>query len=723
MQWMIEALGLTKRFPVNSSWKTLSGRSNNTGTLAVNKVDLFVGKGELFGLVGPNGAGKTTLIKMLTTLIVPSSGSARIAGFDVRDERNVKRAIALATSDERSFYWRLTGRQNLEFFSGLQNVPARIANERIDEVLSQVGLRHVAEERFHVYSTGMRQRLAIARALLTEPRVIFMDEPTKGLDPLAAGQIHKLVKEHLVDELGITVFLTSHNLPEIEKLCHRIAVMVNGTIQGYGTMLDLRRMIGSIEKYRVEVGDLEQSVALTIAENDPKIHLASAVDNYSCFEFDNDHADDRLSNLICAIQRNEGKIKTVTCAPVSLDAVFERLALRSDIPGPLEWPVNGCSMAAGAQPQNLSCVPPDATQRVNTNPPCPPLEKEGKVSPLGKGGNTSHSWKVGNASPLGQREKAGSSGNGTVLQFAELAEALVNQDLVDEATGAESRESKHRLPRLREWIVSRARTAAAIVKRDARSEFSYRFSVFMQLLEIFLTVTGLFFLSRLIGQNAINQYLAPYGGNYFSFAIIGVAFYSYFNIGFTRYAAQLGEAQTTGTLEAMLSTPAGLSTIVLGSSLWAFMVATLRVIIILVSSALLLDSGVGGGNYPLAFLILILSIGSATGFGLIAASFILVLKRGDPISWLFRSASWLLGGVVFPVAVLPPWIQKPAQLLPTTHALRAMRLALLQGKSITDVVPEIVALCLFCFILFPLSLRMLDYSVQRAKRDGSLTHY
>jgi ABC-2 type transport system permease protein len=424
--------------------------------------------------------------------------------------------------------------------------------------------------------------------------------------------------------------------------------MSNGRIQGCGTMGDLRGMVGSIEKYRVEVRGLEQSAALKIAEKDPKIHLAAAAEDHCCFEFDNDLADERLSNLICAVQEGHGKIRTVTCDPLSLDIVFERLATRPDKIEPTELPVQDRSNAAGAEQ-------------------IPSTERQAPV--------------------------------------------------------LETRSPDTRWCRFRKWIVSESRTACALVKRDIIAEFSYRFSLLMQLMEIILTVAGLFFLSRLIGHDTINRYLAPYGGNYFAFAIIGVAFYNYFSIGFTRYAAQLRDAQTTGTLEAMLSTPAGLSTIVLGSSLWAFIMATLRVVLILVAGAFLLDMGIVEGNYPLAVLILLMSIASATGFGLVAASFIVVLKRGDPISWLFRSASWLLGGVIFPVTVLPLWIQKLAQLIPTTPALRAMRLALLQGKPLTGVIPEIASLSLFCLILLPISLRVLNYSVQRAKREGSLTHY
>ena len=176
--------------------------------------------------MGPNGAGtKTTLIKLLTTLIIPSSGSIRIAEFDIQEEAKVKRAIGGATSDERSFYWRLTGRQNVKFFASLYNMPARKASLRINEVLSQIGLQQVADRRFQTYSTGMRQRLAIARALLPESRIIFMDEPTKGLDPSGTRLFYDFIREHLINDLGITIFLSSHNLTEVEKVCDRIAIM------------------------------------------------------------------------------------------------------------------------------------------------------------------------------------------------------------------------------------------------------------------------------------------------------------------------------------------------------------------------------------------------------------------------------------------------------------------------------------------------------------------
>jgi ABC-type multidrug transport system ATPase subunit/ABC-type multidrug transport system permease subunit len=647
LQWAIEARDLTKRYPVESGWRDLLGK-HKTGVCAVDSVNLRVKAGELFGLVGPNGAGKTTLIKMLTTLVLPTSGQITIAGYDIRQEEKVKKAIGLATSDERSFYWRLTGRQNLQFFARLHNITADRADANIEKALSQVGLSDVGDKRFHTYSTGMRQRLAIARALLTEPKVVFMDEPTKGLDPLAANNLHQLIREQLIDEFGITVFLTSHHLTEVEKICDRIAVMSQGKIRACGSMAELRKTLGPVEKYRVTGEELNQNAAASIRALDPELEIATEEDRLH-IDFDKDSADERLMNVIARIQEERGKIKAVACTPVSLDIVFQHLTQKD----------------APAFPGTPSFDEAEAVE-----PRVPPQEEQAAVT----------------------------AGEPPALPASNP-------------------------PNLSQCVLAKARVAKALLIRDMLSETSYRFSFFMQIVEIFLTVTALYFLSRIVGQDSIERYLAPYGGNYFTFAIIGVAFYGYFNVGFSIFANQLRDAQMSGTLEAMLSTPAGLSMIVLGSSLWKFIMTTVRVLMILLSGALLMGGGMGSGSMLLVFVIMLMTVISASSFGIIAACFIIVVKKGDPISWIFKSASWLMGGVVFPVAVLPAWMQKLALLLPTTHALQAMRMVMLKGKGLGEIAPEIISLALFCFVLLPISLRTLRYAVRRAKREGSLTHY
>jgi ABC-2 type transport system ATP-binding protein len=199
---------------------------------AVDGVDLQVRPGELFGLLGPNGAGKTTLIKILCTLIAPTAGSARVAGYPLDHELPIKRAVGLVVSDERSFYWRLSVRNNLEFFAAMVDLSGEEAQTRVDQVLAAVELTGVAGRRFSDLSSGMRQRLAIARSLLHRPRLLFLDEPTRSLDPVAATHLHALIRQLIAE--GVTIVLTTHNLVEARSLCDRIAVMHRGKIRACG---------------------------------------------------------------------------------------------------------------------------------------------------------------------------------------------------------------------------------------------------------------------------------------------------------------------------------------------------------------------------------------------------------------------------------------------------------------------------------------------------------
>ncbi|MEJ2265934.1 MAG: ABC transporter permease, partial [Anaerolineales bacterium] len=194
-------------------------------------------------------------------------------------------------------------------------------------------------------------------------------------------------------------------------------------------------------------------------------------------------------------------------------------------------------------------------------------------------------------------------------------------------------------------------------------------------------------------------YLEAYGGDYFAFVLIGIAFAGYFGVGLSSFSSSLRQAQTTGTLEAMLTTPTALSTIILSSSLWSYLLTTLRVLVYLLIGDLFLKVNLGGGNYLGALIVLILTIISFSSLGIIAASFIMVLKRGDPITWLFNATSSFLGGIYYPVTILPGWLQFFSYLLPVTYALRAMRLALLQGASTATILSDILVLAVFSAIL------------------------
>ncbi|PKO23423.1 MAG: multidrug ABC transporter ATP-binding protein [Chloroflexi bacterium HGW-Chloroflexi-1] len=219
--------------------------------LAVDGVSFEVNQGELFGMLGPNGAGKTTTIKILTTLLLPTAGRALVMGHDIsRESQAVRRQINVIYGGERGLYRRLTGQQNLLYTADLYGVEPPIAQKRVAELLELVGLDKRADERVENYSRGMAQRLHIARGLINDPSVIFMDEPTIGLDPEAAHFIRQRIK--WLTGQGKTVFLTTHDLWEADQLCDRIAILKKGKIIALDTPRELRRLVGDVQVVEVE---------------------------------------------------------------------------------------------------------------------------------------------------------------------------------------------------------------------------------------------------------------------------------------------------------------------------------------------------------------------------------------------------------------------------------------------------------------------------------------
>lgn len=226
----------TKRKQGSSIFSRLTFRSREKVN-AVDSINLHIKKGEIFGLIGPNGAGKTTFVKLLSTLILPDSGHATINGHDVvKKDALVRSQIGVLPGEfSRSLYWRLTGRQNLKFFSELYNIRD---DTRIDYLINFFGLKPWEDELLMRYSTGMKHKLALARALLNDPPVLLLDEPTTGIDPKASYEIKTLVKEEFSDK---TVLWTSHNLYEIEEICDRIAMINKGQIVFVGNPEDIKR--------------------------------------------------------------------------------------------------------------------------------------------------------------------------------------------------------------------------------------------------------------------------------------------------------------------------------------------------------------------------------------------------------------------------------------------------------------------------------------------------
>jgi ABC-2 type transport system permease protein len=262
----------------------------------------------------------------------------------------------------------------------------------------------------------------------------------------------------------------------------------------------------------------------------------------------------------------------------------------------------------------------------------------------------------------------------------------------------------------------------AFLKRDFSQEISYRLSFIMQLGGILFSIAIFYFMAELFGT-AVAPQLAEYGGDYFSFVLIGLAFTGFLGLSLSSFAQSIREGQIMGTLEIMLLSPTRLSTILLSSSLWAYFMTTLRVVVYLLAGAFIFGASLGQANIPAAVLLMLLSIASFSGIGIMSAAVVLLVKKGDPVAWLIGGASSLLAGVYYPITVLPDWLEPISRILPLTYALDAMRLAMLQGHSIYELRYDILVLLGFTVVLTPLAFLVFRKALQRAKKEGSLIQY
>jgi ABC-2 type transport system ATP-binding protein len=220
-------------------------RSKESPVVALGGVSLKVHEGEVFGILGPNGAGKTTMIRILSTLLLPTSGWAKVIGYDVATEpEKVRRVINMASGAERAGYDFISAKMNLWFFSQLYGIPNELAERRIGELSELLGLSKYLDRKFYALSTGYRQRATIARAFINDPRVVFLDEPTIGLDVMTARSIREFLRSQARD-LGRTIMIASHNMTEVDAICDRVAIIDKGKIIATGTPESLKRSLGA----------------------------------------------------------------------------------------------------------------------------------------------------------------------------------------------------------------------------------------------------------------------------------------------------------------------------------------------------------------------------------------------------------------------------------------------------------------------------------------------
>jgi ABC-2 type transport system ATP-binding protein len=260
-QYAISAQNLKKTFFTRQGlWKI-----KRKAVEAVCGVSFDVRRGEVFGLLGPNGAGKTTTVKMLTTLLLPTSGTAKVLGMDVINQTaEVRRHIGFSFSGSRGLYNRLTANQNLRYFAELYAMDPTVTKKRIPELLELVGLKGKGDDKVETYSSGMVQRLHLARALLHDPEILFLDEPTVGIDPVGSRELRQTIKD--LSSLNKTILLTTHYMAEAEELCQNIAIINHGRIIEMDSPDTLKRRVSGDSRIEVAVQAAQTGMLLKLLE-------------------------------------------------------------------------------------------------------------------------------------------------------------------------------------------------------------------------------------------------------------------------------------------------------------------------------------------------------------------------------------------------------------------------------------------------------------------------
>jgi ABC-2 type transport system ATP-binding protein len=311
---------ITKTF-TERNWRTALLRKAPRTTRALADISLSVKPGEIFGLLGPNGAGKTTLIKILATLILPDSGRAKVCGRDlISRPKQVRSEIGVVNTGERSFYWRLSGRQNLDFFASMWNLSGARRSQRVEEMLSLVGLSEKADTAFMKYSSGQQQRLSLARALLPDPSVLLMDEPTRGLDPNAAADLIGLAKNRLATEQSKTILWCTHNMQEAQTICDRLAILHKGKVATAGTLKEIQALIDNRGVCRIRINICPEA---TLAKAD--LPITRTIRNNGHLEIEIRENEQHMPDILKELVDRQIKVYSCIHKQPDLEDIFEQL--------------------------------------------------------------------------------------------------------------------------------------------------------------------------------------------------------------------------------------------------------------------------------------------------------------------------------------------------------------------------------------------------------------
>jgi ABC-2 type transport system ATP-binding protein len=330
MTLAIDAEKVVKRFPVTSGYRDILAFWKRNTVQVLNGVTLNVPAGESTALLGPNGAGKTTLLKILAGLVIADEGYIEVDGVDVTDGSSATRGrLTYVSNEERSLFWRLTGRQNLRVFATLQHISGAEQGRLIPDLLDLVGLSGSADRMVMRYSSGMRQRLAIARGLLSRPRIMLLDEPTRSLDPVGARQMWDFIRSELVNKFGTTLLLATHNMEEAGYLCDKVAVLHQGSLRAHDTVSTVTSRLSGQERWVIRTTCRLNGNAASLMTL-PGIHrvqeiIMNGTRQGSSLELELDNAQNSIPLVVRRLVDSGVGIEGVEKVQVSLGSAIEQL--------------------------------------------------------------------------------------------------------------------------------------------------------------------------------------------------------------------------------------------------------------------------------------------------------------------------------------------------------------------------------------------------------------
>lgn len=358
----VETSGLTKRYKVGGTFLRRAERT----ALALSDVNLKVHSGEVFGVVGRNGYGKTTLMKCIASLLLPTAGSIRVFGRDVEKENaEVRKLIGWVGTEERSFYFRLTGEQNLRFFAHLQGIASPTIGPTIAQLGEKFGVTELLGRRFHEYSTGNKQKFAIMRGLLHDPRLLILDEPSRSLDPFAADDLRDHLRDWVSEKKDRTILVTSHNLSEVEELSDRVAIMSRGRLRACGPVDELRKSWGQSETISLLLKSqpsnwqtLQKNLRSGRWDELPSGHGSSG---HGWLRFEHAPGDGTFPELLSALVREKSNIVSVDRQVLTLQDIIDRVdeagTLKMDADPTTALPGPAAFKGASARPSQDSEKP------------------------------------------------------------------------------------------------------------------------------------------------------------------------------------------------------------------------------------------------------------------------------------------------------------------------------------------------------------------------------